>query len=84
MATRGARRSRLQHLRHRYAATLVICALVVALSVWGLATNDQHQGYSVIAFTALALVAALVAVGSTIARAKVGQDVGEQELDHHA
>lgn len=82
MAGTRARRSRLHRWRLGYALTLVVCGLVVAGSVWGLATHDQHRGYSVIGFTALALVAALVALATTIARAKVGQDLGEQELEH--
>lgn len=74
------RRRLVRRTTRRYLVLLAVSAVMVATAVVGLAIGgDEETGRTVI-FTGIGLIGAVLALGSTVWRGKVGDDLDEAKL----
>lgn len=76
-----ARRRRLvRRVTRRYLIVLGVAALMVVTAVTGLAIGGDEETGRTVVFTGIGLIGAVLALGSTVWRGKVGDDIGETKL----
>ena len=77
----AARRRRLvRRVTRRYLVVIGVAAVMVATAVIGLAIGGDEETGRTVVFTGIGLIGAVLALGSTVWRGKVGDDLDETKL----
>lgn len=74
------RRRMVRRVTRRYLVLLVVAALLVVTAVTGLAIGGDEETGRTVLFTGIGLIGAVLALGATVWRAKVGDDLDEAKL----
>ena len=70
----------MRRVTRRYLVLLVVAALLVVTAVTGLAIGGDEETGRTVLFTGIGLIGAVLALGATVWRAKVGDDLDEAKL----
>lgn len=70
----------MRRVTRRYLVALAVGALMVVTAVTGLAIGGDEEAGRTVIFTGIGLIGAVLALGATVWRGKVGDDLDETKL----